>query len=51
MLAYNILEHSITERTLFFINKEFEADVLLKIRKYGELVLYTLIIVKEIHEL
>ena len=51
MLAYNTSEHSITKKTPFFINKEFEADVLLKIRKYKELVLYIKVKVKEIYKL
>ena len=50
ILAYNISEHSITKRTLFFMNKEFEADVLIKTRKYKELVLYTVIKMKKIYE-
>ena len=48
---YNISEHSTTKKTLFFINKGFEADVSIKIRKCEELVLYIIIIVKEIYEL
>ena len=51
ILAYNILEYSITKRTPFFINKEFKADISIKIRKYEELVLYTVIIIKEIYKL
>ena len=51
ILAYNTLEHSITKKTLFFINKGFEADVLLKIKKYEELVLYIVIIVNKIYDL
>ena len=51
ILAYNISEHSITKRTLFFINKGFKADVFIKIRKYEELVLHIVIIVEEIYEL
>ena len=51
MIAYNILEHSTTKRTPFFMNKGFKADVSIKIRKCEELVLYTIIIVDEIHEL
>ena len=51
MLAYNTSEHSITKRTPFFINKEFEADVFMKIRKCEELVLYIVITVKKIYEL
>ena len=41
--TYNTSEHSITKRTLFFINKEFKAEFLIKTRKYKELVLYTVI--------
>ena len=48
---YNISEHSTIKRILFFINKEFEADVLLEIKKCEELVPYIKIIVKEIYEL
>ena len=44
-------EHSITKRTLFFINKGFEADISIKIRKCEELVLYIIIKVEEIYEL
>ena len=51
MLAYNTLEYSITKRTPFFINKKFEADVFIKIKKCEELVLYIVIIVKEIYKL
>ena len=51
MLAYNILEYSTTKRTLFFINKGFEADISIKIRKYEELIPHTIIIVKEIYKL
>ena len=51
ILAYNTLKYSITKSTPFFINKGFETDVSLKIRKCEELVLYTVIIVKEIYEL
>ena len=51
MLAYNISEHSTIKRTPFFINKGFKADVSIKIRKYEELVLYIVIIVKKIHKL
>ena len=51
MLAYNILEHSTTKRTPFFINKEFEANVSMEIRKCEELVLYVVIIVEEIYKL
>ena len=32
------------------MNKEFEADVLIKTRKYKELVLYTVIKMKKIYE-
>ena len=48
---YNISEHSTTKRTPFFINKDFEADISIKIRKYEELVLYIVIIVEEIYKL
>ena len=48
---YNTLKYSITKRTLFFINKEFKANVFIKIRKCEELVLYIIIIVEEIYEL
>ena len=51
MLMYNISEHSITKRTPFFINKEFKANISIKIRKCEELVLYTVIIVEEIYKL
>ena len=51
MLAYNILEHSTTKKTPFFINKEFEVNVLIKIRRCEELVLYAVITVKEIYKL
>ena len=51
ILAYNILEYSTTKRTSFFINKGFETDVSIKIRKYEELVPHIIIIVKEIYEL
>ena len=51
IIAYNTSKHSTTKRTPFFINKGFEADVLLKIRKYKELVPHTQIIVKEIYKL
>ena len=51
ILVYNISEHSITKRTPFFINKGFEVDVSIKIRKCEELILYITIIVKEIYEL
>ena len=51
ILAYNISEHSITKKTPFFINKGFEADILLKIRRYEELVPYIEITVKEIYKL
>ena len=51
MLAYNTLEHSIIKRTLFFINRGFEADVFIKIREYKELVPHTVIIVEEIYKL
>ena len=51
MLAYNTSEHSITKRTPFFINKEFEADVSIKIRKCEELVPYVVIIINNIYKL
>ena len=51
MLGYNTSEHSTTKRTPFFINKGFEADILLKTRKYEELVPHTVIEVDKIHEL
>ena len=51
MLAYNILEYSITKRTPFFINKGFEANVSIKIRKCEELVLYIVIRIEEIYKL
>ena len=51
ILAYNISEYSITKRTPFFINKEFEAEVSIKIRKCEELVLYIVIIVEKIYKL
>ena len=51
MLAYNILEHSTTKRTLFFINKEFKADISIKVRKYEELILHIIIIIEEIYKL
>ena len=51
MLANNISEYSITKRTPFFINKEFEADVSLEIRKCEELVPHIIIKVEEIYKL
>ena len=51
ILAYNTLEHSITKKTPFFINKGFKADVLIKTKKCEELVQHTVIIVKEIYKL
>ena len=51
MLAYNISEHSTTKRTPFYINKGFEADVSMKIRKCEELIPHIVIIVEDIHEL
>ena len=48
---YNTSEYSITKRTLFFINKGFEANVSIKIRKCEELVPYIIIIVDKIHKL
>ena len=44
-------EHSTTKRTPFFMNKGFKADILLEIRKCEELILYIVIIIKEIYEL
>ena len=51
IIVYNIFKYSITNRTPFFINKEFKADVLLEIKECEELVLYTVIIVEEIYKL
>ena len=51
ILAYNILEHSITKRTPFFINRGFEANISIKIRKCEEVVLYIIIIVEKIYKL
>ena len=51
MLAYNTLEYSITKRTPFFINKGFEVNVFMEIRKYEELVPHIVIIMKEIYKL
>ena len=51
ILAYNTFEYSTTKRTPFSINKGFKADVLLKIRKSEELVLYIVIIIEEIYKL
>ena len=51
MLVYNTLEHSITKRTLFLINKGFEADILLKTSKYKELVPHIVIKVDKIYKL
>ena len=51
ILAYNTLEHGMTKKTPFFMNKGFEADVSIKIRKCEELVLYIVTIMEEIHEL
>ena len=51
MLMYNTLEHSTTKRTLFFINRGFKANISIKIKKCEELVLYIVIIVKEIYKL
>ena len=48
---YNILKHSITKRTPFFINKGFKADILLETKKCEELVLYTATIVDKIYKL
>ena len=51
MLTYNTLEHSITKRTPFFINKGFKADISIKIRKCEELVPHIIIIIEEIYKL
>ena len=51
IITYNTSEHSITKRTPFFINKGFEANILLKIKKCEELVLYIIIFIKEIYKL
>ena len=51
MLAYNISEHSTTKRTPFFINKEFKADISIKIRKCKKLVPYIVITVNKIYKL
>ena len=51
MLAYNISEYSTTKRTPFFINKGFETNISIKIRKYKKLVLYIIIIIEEIYKL
>ena len=51
ILVYNTLKHSTTKRTLFFINKGFKANISIKIRKCEELVLYIIIIIKDIHRL
>ena len=48
---YNVSEYSIIKRTPFFINKRFEADILLKVKKFEELVLYIVIKVEEFHKL
>ena len=48
---YNTSEYSTTKRTLFFINKEFKADISIKIRKYKELIPYTVTIIEKIYEL
>ena len=51
ILAYNTSEYSTTKRTPFLINKGFKANIFIKIRKCEELVLYTVIIIKEIYKL
>ena len=51
IITYNTSEHSITKRTPFFINKKFEADVSIKIRKCEELVPYIVIIMERIYKL
>ena len=51
MLAYNTSKHSITKRVLFFINKGFEADVLLETKRCKELVPHTVIKVEKIYKL
>ena len=51
MITYNTSKHSTTKRTPFFINKGFKADILLKTRRYEELIPHTIIIVNKIHEL
>ena len=51
ILTYNTSEHSTIKRTLFFINKEFKANISIKIRKCEELIPYIIIIVKEIYKL
>ena len=51
MFVYNSSEYSITKRTPFFINKKFKADVFRETQKYKELILYVVIIVKEIYKL
>ena len=49
ILAYNTSKYSITKRTLFFINKEFKADVSLETRKCEELISHIVAKVEEIH--
>ena len=51
MLSYNISEYSTIKKTLFFANKEFEADVLLKTQKCEELVPHIIVQVDKIHKL
>ena len=48
---YNISEHSTTKRTPFFINKGFEADIFLEIKKCEELVLHIITYMEEIYKL
>ena len=48
---YNTSEYNTIKRTPFFINKGFKADVSIKIRKYKELILYIIIIIKDIYKL
>ena len=48
---YNTSEHSITKKTPFFINKGFEADILLETKKCEKLVPYTVTIIDKIQEL
>ena len=48
---YNTSEHSTTRQILFYINKEFEADILLETKKCEELVPHIVIKVNKIYEL
>ena len=43
MLVYNTLKYNTTKISLFFANKEFEVDILLKTQKYEELVPHIII--------